>query len=455
MSERTPNKKTNFDGIDPQESLIKSLESIKSLLKQGDSKINEARQNIARADSISNDSMEIRLNEQSLNAPQSTKISSSSIQKPKSDPVTEEIQVIPELNDNFEDSLEEIIVEAVPQSTIFNSNSTSLEKSQNLSDVPQLSSNSKSENEALSDLYDHDLIVPMLDEVVMPEDQNSSLFNMDSSVDIKIDSKLESTFLDINKNTQSTKSDNIKADLTKTTNSTGISYNTIKKPEINTKADVISFELSSNNKKNSLKKLDSLKHEDEIPLLDLPKSQNSITLVEDSLLEDSLIEDSMVDIDLNPKSSSSIEQVIIKETTNTISQVTDSAIVNTLDSSESKIEKLSATTNNNATDLSPAIATATYTDDVLSNLTKTNKEIISDTLSNPLSESEIDLSNIDGLDNHKFNADKISALQKRVENRVHHRLIQLIVELDEEIKSILTEEINTCISDKVEDSDPK
>ena len=51
------NKKDGFGGIDPQDSLVKSLESIKALLEEGDNKITQARKSIARATSISNESV--------------------------------------------------------------------------------------------------------------------------------------------------------------------------------------------------------------------------------------------------------------------------------------------------------------------------------------------------------------------------------------------------------------
>ncbi|MFV2059256.1 MAG: hypothetical protein ACC653_01150, partial [Gammaproteobacteria bacterium] len=266
MSERISNKKQNLDGIDPQESLIKSLESIKSLLKQGDSKINQARENIARADSISSDNLELR----------KTKLEKNSIQNSSYDNSDSNQELIIEntqqnvLNDIDDSDIEEIIVEALPENNIFNSSLKSsstiskpeleLEITNNLDlatakpdavavDTKPLEKNhqvkesdTSSEKAVLNELYDHDLIVPMLDEIVMPEDQNSSLFNMDSSVEIKLDEKLKSSLLDLSEiDDESNELNPPEKD-----NAVKSGYNSINNlPETATKADIISFELNS------------------------------------------------------------------------------------------------------------------------------------------------------------------------------------------------------------------
>jgi hypothetical protein len=452
MSERISNKKQNFDGIDPQESLIKSLESIKSLLKQGDSKINQARENIARADSISNDSLEIRKTELDMDISNSTIENSSSV--PKTTSIKDlQKQEFTEINDA---DIEEIVVEALPEQNIFNpdlKSSTSITKPVELeveeSAIVNIDTNSQPENinehitdkisnnpdtTALNDLYDHNLIVPMLDEIVMPEDQNSSLFNMDSSVEIKLDEKLKSTILELSDDSEINDLNKIETPKDAILKST---YNSIKKPQINTKADIISFELSSNNKKNIFKKIDTSVHQPEKINPTQPKEQNNISLVEDSL----------VDISIAPD----IEQVVIKETTTEAVNQDENIFSVSKKLTDVKLEVKENSVKNLEDDLTIAIDSTNYTDDSLTNISKSNNELIKDDKSNTVKNSsdEIDFSNIDGLDRLKFNADKMGALQKRVEKRVHNRLIQLIVQLDDEIKNIFTDEIKNCVAQEL------
>ncbi len=451
MSKRISNNKENFDRIDPQESLIKSLESIKSLLKQGDTKINQARENIARADSISSDSMDIHKSENS-DIQNTSFDSSDSIQKPVIPEITDEQKLLDEIN---EDDIEEIVVEALPENNIFNADlksspaltkpspkieESSLKTTQkdSLAEIVADNIPSNNENTALNDLYDHDLIVPMLDEIIMPEDQNSSLFNMDSSVEIKLDEKLKSTLLELNDNDEQ----NIKIQPPVKNETTNSTYNSIKNSETNTKADIISFELNSNVKKNNLKVINKPELDTalESPKTVSPKKQK-ISLVENSPV---------------------VDQVFIKETTIEKNITTEN--LPPLSSNSSKLKSKSNNKTNNSeikNDISTAIESAAYTDDALNRVSKSSNETIkkAPSVNKPIKQTltgdEIDYSKIDGLDRLNFNADKMSSLQKRVEKRVHNRLIQLIVQLDDEIKNIFSDEIKNCIALELENKDKK
>jgi len=449
MSERIPTKKQNFDGIDPQESLIKSLESIKSLLKQGDSKINEARENIARADSsISSASIENRFNDnannQSAKIPSSAFISSSSLQKTNliESPIEQELNII-------EDSIEEIVIDvvpAVPTNDLFNKTNKKIELDLDIKiktestgskrDTTTPEINASTENSSLNDLYDHDLIVPMLDEIVMPEDQNSSFFNMDSSVEIKLDSQLKSSLLELNDTDEVNELDTAKKpeiNVSNTTKDNKSSYSTIDKKENNANADIISFELSSSNiKKQNLKKVEKLVSHSDIPTLNNPKAAKAVSLVED------------------PQSN----HVIIKETTHPVKKQDDS-ITDTL--TDIKTDATSKLSKISEIDLSSAISSSTHTDNVLSTINNiSNDKIKTDTARikpKQITAEKTDFSTLDGLERIKFNAEKMSALQGRIEKRVHNRLIQLIVQLDDEIKTIFTDEIKNCIALEIENTE--
>jgi len=473
MSERISNKKQNFDGIDPQESLIKSLESIKSLLKQGDSKIHQARENIARADNLNKDEIKSRLSKQSPEIPNTAFISSASIQKPtileKSAEAEQDFSNIPELNQELNEinddeipSLEEIFVDAIPEDNIFNSNTKTHQteiSSPETSSIDSANTALQQKNTPLNEMYDHNLIVPMLDEIIIPEDQNSSMFNMDSSVEIKLDSKLASKFVELS-STDDNSSDKIETDITIKDEAIKSAYNSIKKAELKKNedkpnADIISFELSSNAIKNNLKKSDKKTIKSEKAELKTPNKNIGISLVEDSKIK---LDTKAV---TTPLENSGIDQVIIKETTNTKIQIENIP-------AKTEKNKLTAITSKKQDkaldiDLTPAIDTTNYTDDVLTTISASNSEIIkpnhiensttSKTQNN--SNDEIDFSKIEGLDRLEFNANKMEALQKRVEKRVHNRLIQLIVQLDDEIKTIFSDEIKNCIAHELKNAKDK
>ncbi len=503
MSKRDSSNKTNFDGIDPQKSLIKSLESIKSLLKQGDSKINEARENIARADSIGSDTMETRLSKRDAKKLDSASSSSNSLPKPNFNTVSTEL----ELDSNFMNTnFEEIILDALPENNIFNNNlSSSNTKPYINPNVAPKSSDEfdmsipESDNTELNDLYDHDLIVPMLEEIVIPEDQDSSLFNMDSSVEINIDSSLNDIEAELDEIVNGIEQQELKS-----------SYNEIKKTDDNTKADILTFELNSNPKKisnnkseivpeqtiseikiskdltsekNNLKDVtpknitpsnkiskdsiaetkvseDSINDTAEIqkpsfdkPSLNIPRVKSSISLVEDSHI------DIQIDNPDSTQNTESLDHVVIKETTqqkmSSDKSLDDIKDVELLAIAKENAEHLASSTakvleqtntipaktdKNNISDaiLTPAIESVDYTDGILSNLTGNKKNNFSD---------------ITGLDTLNLNTDKLNALQKRVEMRVHNRLIELIVDLDEEIKEILSDEIKHTIQTEKENNE--
>ncbi|VAW91609.1 hypothetical protein MNBD_GAMMA22-2777 [hydrothermal vent metagenome] len=377
MNKRVSNKKHNFDGIDPQKSLMKSLESIKSLLKQGDSKINAARENIARADnSISSDSLENKLRKKSTNTNDTESENSSSVKFP--------------LEFDLTSSLEEIIVEELPGQNIFKAK-----------DSPKELQPSVVDNGQLNDLYDHDLIVPMLDEIVEPEDNESSLLNMESSSEINLDSILEVNDIHIPFDNEE------------------LENNSIANSDANSNADIISFELGSNAIKNNQKKSESTSMEQmEQAVLNLPNTQQSISLVEDSQIE------IKSDTSINLESKLIKDHVIIKETT---------------------VKKSPVTNTPNEIDLTPAIASATQTNNVLNNLNQIKSATVKPASVTKPSKQDTDFSKISGLDTLKINTEIMNSLQNRVEKRVHNRLIQLIVQLDEEIKDILAEEVKHTI----------
>ncbi len=374
MNKRVSNKKHSFDGTDPQKSLMKSLESIKSLLKQGDSKINAARENIARADnSISSDSLKNKLNKKSKNQ-NTTKTTNTKNTTVKNSTTTKNPDAF-EIALDFEipNTLEKIIVKELPSQNIFKAKSTKANKSDDKS--------------PLNDLYDHDLIVPILEEVVEPEDDESSLFN-DSSSEIKLDSILEINDIeDINDIHLSFDDENSNTDTSKSN------------------ADIISFELGTNAIKNNQKNNQNISLDDAV--LELAKSQKSVSLVEDSQINIKL------DIPTNSETVPVEDQVIIKETTLKKSQITEP-------------------------DLSHAVASV-----------ESESQTVKQSTLSKSSDKETDFSKIAGLDTLKINADIMHDLQNRVEKRVHDRLIQLIVQLDEEIKDILTDEIKLSISQEI------
>ncbi len=389
MNKRGSNKQHNFDGLDPQKSLMKSLESIKSLLKQGDSKISAARENIARADnSMSSDSLENRLEKKSKKQPieKTANIKNTKIEVATSTKTSDAFEV--SLDFEIPGTLEEIIVKELPDQNIFKSKSTPVVKH-------NLDSNKPIDNGPLNDLYDHDLIVPMLDEVVEPEDDESSLFNMDSSSEIKLDSILEVNDIHLSFD------DEADADINKSN------------------ADIISFELGSNAIKNNQKTVENISIDD--PALEIPKSQNSILFIEDSQVD--IKTDSPTNLTTKPVK----DQVVIKETTLKKSQIAETK-----------------------TDLTPAIASASYTNEVLSNLASAENEskTVKQNTSSKSFVKDTDFSKIAGLDTLEINSKIMNDLQNRVEKRVHNRLIQLIVQLDEEIQDILTDEIKLCITQK-------
>lgn len=490
MSKWDSNNKTNFDGIDPQKSLIKSLESIKSLLKQGDSKINEARENIARADSIGSDTMETRLKKRDAEKLDSAAYtSSSSLQKPDINTISTEL----ELDSNFMNTnFEEIILDALPENNIFNNNlNTSNSKPYiNPNVTPKSSSefdmslSPDADNAELNDLYDHDLIVPMLEEIVIPEDQNSSLFNMESSVEINLDSNLKDFEAELDEIVNGIEHEELKS-----------SYNDIKKSDTNTKADILTFDLNANTKKNANNKSEvtpentttdikppivltsqnnipeadtseeTIEDTSEIqmspdqPSLNLPRIKSSISLVEDSHIDIQI--DSLDKI----QNTKSVDQVVIKETTlkiessdknrDDIENAKQLAIAkeNAEHLASSKAKVLEATTLSQTEEtkkndiseaiLTPAIDSANYTNDILTSLTDNTIKAISNKAN-----TKSDFSDIVGLETLNLNTDKLNALQKRVQARVHNRLIQLIVDLDAELKEILTDEIKHTIQNE-------